>query len=182
MKNAIALFLPLVLLFAACSGVETHRAAIESLSSEWDNTTNEVMDFANSLQQEQTNFHQELSEVAPEEDALNTVKEDQQALLTDAYNSLQSSGSVYNNLTNEVNEFLATWTEKSNEITALKEGLNEGQLPKNVTEQITNLNTFAAEATSKLSGWQEQLDAARSEVAAKMSTYETVVAEVLPNK
>jgi hypothetical protein len=182
MKNAFAFFLPMAFLLAACSNVDTHRAAIESLNSEWENTTGSVMAFANSLQQEQLQFNQTLSSVLPGEEAIAKVNDDERNKLLDAFNSLQGSGDQFGAISNELNTFVSEWSEKAAEVTALTDGLAAGNLPKDVVTQISALSAYAANAQTQLSGWQEQLDAARNSIASEKDAFQNVVAEVLPNK
>jgi hypothetical protein len=180
MKNFIAILLPLVLLMA-CNSVEKHRESINTLAADWDTTTASVMEFAGTLQGEQAAFQQNLSSMVVSEDAMGKMKEDKKMMLMDAFTGLQSSGSAYAGISNELNTFVAEWQEKSNEVNALKEGLESGKLAPEAVASISDLSAYVAEAQTQLGTWKEQLEAANATVAAQKSAYEAVVAEVMPS-
>jgi hypothetical protein len=180
MKNFIAILLPLVLLMA-CNSVEKHREAINTLAADWDTTTASVMEFAGTLQGEQAAFQQNLSSMVVSEDAMGKLKEDKKTMLMDAFNGLQTSGGAFAGISNELNGFVAEWTEKSNEVNALKEGLESGKLSPEAVASISSLTTYVAEAQTKVGTWKEQLEAAKATVASQKSAYEAVVAEVMPS-
>ncbi len=181
MKNLFAIALPLVFL-VACNSVEKHRAGIETLATQWDETTNQVTEFAGTVQAEQASFQQNLAGLVVAEDAMAKVKEDKKNLVTEAYASFQNAGASYASISAEIGNFVATWTEKAAEVNALKEGLAAGKLEGDVAAKVAELTTTATEASAQLTTWKEQLEATKSAVAAQQTQYQTVVAEVIPAK
>lgn len=179
MKNFIAILLPIVFLMA-CNSVEKHRESINTLAADWDTATASVMEFAGTLQGEQAAFQQNLSTMVVSEDAMGKMKEDKKTMLMDAFTGLKSSGGAYAGISNELNTFVAEWTEKSNEVNALKEGLESGKLAPEAVASISDLTAYVAQAQTQLGTWKEQLEAANATVATQKSAYEAVVAEVMP--
>lgn len=181
MKFLVALALPLLFL-TACNSVEKHRAAIDTLSTQWDEATAQVTEFAGSLQAEQSNFTQSLSSLQVNEEMMAKVKDAaKKEELTNAFASLQSAGAPLASLTAEVSNFVAGWTEKAAEINALKEGLANGKLEGDVPAKIAELTAQVTDATTKLGAWKEQFEAAKSAMSSQQASYQGMVQELFPN-
>ena len=181
MKKLIAFALPLLFL-VACNSVEKYRSGIESLTTQWDQTTTSVTEVAAMVSAEQTSFQENLSTLAVAEDAMAKVKEDKKTMVMDAYNALQTSGTSFSAISGEINDFVANWTSKAEEVNMLKEGLASGKLEGDVTAQIAELTNMVTDAGTKVTSWKEQIEAAKTAIAAKQQEYQTVVAEVMPVK
>ena len=179
MKRLIAFALPLLFL-VACNSVEKYRSGIESLATQWDQTTASVTEVAQAVTAEQANFDQNLSAMVMGEDIIAKLKDDKKNMVMDAFSALQTSGASYGAIASEVNDFVANWTAKADQVNALKEGLANGKLEGDVTAQIAELTNLVTEAGTKVTSWKEQIEVAKAGIAAKQEAYQTVVAEIMP--
>lgn len=181
MKRLIAFALPLLFL-VACNSVEKYRSGIESLATQWDQTTASVTEVAQMVTAEQANFDQNLTSMVVAEDAMAKLKDDKKNMVMDAFNALQTSGASFGTIAGEVNDFVTNWTAKADQVNALKEGLANGKLEGDVTAQIAELTNLVTEAGTKVTSWKEQIEAAKAGIASKQEAYQTVVAEIMPSK
>ncbi len=182
MKQLFALALPLLLL-SACNSVEKHRASIETLSTQWDEATSSVTEFAGMLQTEQANFQQSVTGMQVSEDVLAKVKDAaKKDAITQGYAALQSAGTSMGSISAEVANFVTGWTEKAAEVNALKEGLANGKLEGDVPAKVAELTAMVTDATSKLTTWKEQFEQAKSTLAAQQADYQNLVAEFMPKQ
>lgn len=180
MKNIFAIAIPLVFL-VACNSVEKHRAGIETLATQWDETTNAVTEFAGSLQTEQANFTQSLASMQVAEDVVAKIKDAaKKEAITAGFAALQNAGGAYNSINAEVMNFVSGWTEKAAEVNALKEGLANGKLEGDVAAQIASLTSMVTEANTKLEGWKQSAETARKAIANQQAPYQALVAEFMP--
>ena len=119
MKKLIAFALPLLFL-VACNSVEKYRSGIESLTTQWDQTTTTVTEVAEMVSAEQANFQQNLSTMAIADEAMAKIKDDKKTMVMDAYNAFQTSGTSFSAISGEINDFVSNWTSKAEEVNALK--------------------------------------------------------------
>jgi hypothetical protein len=169
MKN-LFFFLLLPLLVFACKGVEQHRAGIEELSGNWDNTTKSLTDFQAMVSSDLTNYTQALAGMQPDDatkvkmtPAEVTAWEASQKTVTDALGA-------YAPLQKTINDFMATWSEKSAEVTALKDGLAAGKIEGDVTAKMTELNGMIATANENLTAWTASYATIKGSVDAAMAS------------
>ena len=181
MKKLIAIVAPVLFLFA-CNSVEKYRAGIEELTSQWDETTQMVTDFASTVQAEQASFNESLSSMALDESTMPAMKSDAKEQLMAAYGAWQDAGNGYGNITSELNSFVAEWTTKAEEVNNLKEGLANGKLEGDVSAKIAELTTMVTDAGTKLEGWKEQFATAQAAVNSQKEQFQTMFAEVMPAK
>ncbi|HUR31465.1 MAG TPA: hypothetical protein VMZ69_08520 [Saprospiraceae bacterium] len=168
MKNLFFFLLPLLVF--ACKSVEKHREPIMKLSSDWDATTKDITDFQAMVSADLTTYTKSLAAVQPD-DATRakmtpqqvTVWEASQKTVTDALGS-------YAPLQKTINDFVATWTEKSAEVTALKDGLEKGKLDGDVDAKIAELNAMNATARENLNAWKASYATVKGSVDASMAS------------
>ena len=169
MKKLFLFLLP-ALLLVACKSAEKHRAPIEKLSSDWDATTKAITDFQAEVSADLTNYTKALAAVQPD-DATRakmtpeqvTVWEASQKTVTDALGS-------YAPLQKTINDFVATWSEKSAEVTALKDGLAKGKLEGDVDAKVAELNAMIATANENLNAWKASYATIKGSVDASMAS------------
>jgi hypothetical protein len=157
------------LLVFACKGVEQHRTSIEELSTNWDATTKAVTDFQAMVSSDFTNYTQALAAMHPDDatrakmtPAEVTAWEASQKTVTDALGA-------YAPLQKTISDFVATWTEKSQEVTALKDGLAAGKIEGDVNAKVTELNGMIATANENLNSWKAQYATIKGNVDAAMA-------------
>ena len=165
MKNLFLFFLPLFLL--SCKGVEQHRAAIEELSGNWDNTTKEITDFKAMVSADMTNYTQALAAMQP--DASRVMTPEQTTAWEASQKAVTDALGAYGPLMQTVNDFEATWTAKSAEVTALKDGLTAGKIEGDVNAKIAELNAMIATANENLNTWKSNYASIKGSVDAAMA-------------
>jgi len=181
MKKLLAIALPLTFL-VACNSVEKHRASIETLGTEWDNTTAMVTEFAASVQAEQAAFQMAADSNKVADDVAAKLKEDKKTMLMDAYNAYTTAGAGYAAINDEVSAFVATWTENAAKVQALKDGLAAGKIDGDVAAQVAELNTVLTDAGTKLGEWKTKFEEAKKAVADSQTAYMTVRDEAVAAK
>lgn len=172
MKKFLAIALPLTFL-VACNSVEKHRASIETLGTEWDNTTNMVTDFAASVEAEQAAFQMAADSSKVADDVAAKLKEDKKTMLMEAYTAYTTAGAGYAAIKDEVSSFDASWKENAAKVQALKDGLAAGKIEGDVVAQVAELNTVIADAVTKLDEWKTRFEEAKTAVANAQTTYMT---------
>lgn len=167
MKKLFFFLLPLLVF--ACKGVEQHRTSIEELSTNWDATTKAITDFQAMVSSDFTNYTQALAAMHPDDatrakmtPAEVTAWEASQKTVTDALGA-------YAPLQKTISDFVATWTEKSQEVTALKDGLAAGKIEGDVNAKVTELNGMIATANENLNSWKAQYSTIKGNVDAAMA-------------
>lgn len=153
MKNLLVIVLPLFL-FSCKSGVESHKAAIESLDSSWTATTEAVTNFAGSLTADVNSYTEAASGLAMTEAQVATLKPDASAKWNEAMTAYKAAtNDAYAPLQAELNDFITMWTEKSASVTALNEGLAAGKIEGDVAAQVAELNGLVTQGQEKLATW-----------------------------
>lgn len=167
MKKLFFLLLPLLVF--SCKGVDQHRTSIEELSTNWDATTKAITDFQAMVSSDFTNYTQALAAMHPDDatrakmtPAEVTAWEASQKTVTDALGA-------YAPLQKTISDFVATWTEKSQEVTALKDGLAAGKIEGDVNAKVTELNGMIATANENLNSWKAQYATIKGNVDAAMA-------------
>jgi hypothetical protein len=153
MKKFLLFALPLFL-FSCKSGVETHRAAIEKLGTDWDAATLSVTGFSDGLTKDLNSYTEMASSMMLDSAAVAGLKGDAgkkwaeataayKVATTDAYAPIQS----------ELGEFVKMWTEKAGAVTALKDGLAAGKIEGDVAAQVADLSGLVTQANEKITAW-----------------------------
>lgn len=154
MKKVIAFFAPVLFLVACGGGVDQYKPAIEELSANWDNATSAVSEFSKMISEEQTalvNLSNSL-QVVPE-----TMAKWDEATTSQFANIKGAAETSTNNVAQiaaQVNEFLTSWNEKSQQLQTLKDGLMAGKIEGDVQTQIAALSAAATDATAQLDSWK----------------------------
>ena len=178
MKKLFLFALPLLMI--SCKGVEQYRAGIEELSGNWDNTTKAVTDFQGMVSSDLTNYTQALAGVQLDPAVAAKMKPEQTASLEAAQKAVTDALGAYAPLQQEINDFVATWTEKSASVTALKDGLAAGKIEGDVTAQLTELNAMVTTANDKLKAWQGTYSTVKGGVDTAMSALTQLMGTLAP--
>jgi len=179
MKKLFLFALPLVLL-VACKGVEQYRAGIEELSGNWDTTTKAITDFAGMVSSDMTNYTQTAASVPPVDEATaKKMKPEQVAAINAAKQGVTDALGAYVPLQQTINEFVAAWSEKSAEVTALKDGLAAGKIEGDVTAKLTELNAYVATGNDNLKAWEASYATVKGGVEAALSALKQAMAATM---
>lgn len=181
MKKLLLFALPLFL-FACKSGIQTHKAAIEELSTNWDNTTNTLTELSNSVTKEMTSYTESASTYMLDETTVASLKGDVSTKWQEAVKSYKTSTSdAYAPLQSEMSNFINMWMEHSSKVTALKDGLTTGKYEGDPTVQIAELSELVTQANEKIAAWTakkgELSTAANSAVESLKTAYATATAK-----
>jgi hypothetical protein len=180
MKKLFLFALPLVLL-VACKGVEQYRAGIEELSGSWDTTTKAITDFAGMVSSDMTNYTQAVASMpAIDEATAKKMKPEQMAAIESAKKGVVDALGAYAPLQQTINEFVKMWSEKSAEVTALKDGLAAGKIEGDVTAKLTELNAMVATGNDNLKAWEASYATVKGGVEAAMSALKQAMASAMP--
>ena len=176
MKKLILFALPLLMI--SCKGVEQYRAGIEELSASWDTTTKSVTDFAGMVSSDLSNYTKALASVSLDEMTAKKLKPEQIAAFQAAQKGVTDALGAYAPLQQNINDFVKTWSEKSAEVTALKDGLAAGKIEGDVPAKLTELGGLVTSANENLTAWQGTyatvkggVDKAMGDLTALMATF-----------
>jgi len=178
MKKLFLFALPLLMI--SCKGVEQYRAGIEELSGNWDNTTKAVTDFQGMVSSDLTNYTQALAGAQLDPAVAAKLKPEQTASLDAAQKAVTDALGAYAPLQQEINDFVAMWTEKSAAVTALKDGLAAGKIEGDVTAQLAELNALVTTANDKLKAWQGTYGTVKGGVDTAMATLAQLMGTLAP--
>ena len=178
MKKLFLFALPLLMI--SCKGVEQYRAGIEELSGNWDNTTKAITDFQGMVSSDLTNYTQALAGVQLDPAVAAKMKPEQTASLEAAQKAVTDALGAYAPLQQEINDFVAMWTEKSAAVTALKDGLAAGKIEGDVTAQLAELNALVTTANDKLKAWQGTYGTVKGGVDTAMSALAQLMGTLAP--
>lgn len=169
MKKLFLFLLPAVLLIA-CNSVEKHRAPIEQLSTNWDATTKAITDFQAQVSGDLTTYTQALASVQPDDATRAKMTPDKVIVWEASQKTVTDALGAYAPLQKTVNDFVVTWTEKSAEVTALRDGLAKGKLEGDVDEKIAELNAMIATANENLNAWKASYATVKGSVDTNMAS------------
>ena len=164
MKKVLA-FAAIALIFAACNSIAKFKPQIDELAKTWDATTSQVTEFATSVKTEQSNWANAATAMTVAPEAMAKWDDAAKAKYAEVQTATQSSSTGIASIASEVDGFVSSWTEKSNEMKALTDGLTAGKIEGDVTAKIADLTAAATDATSKLGGWKTKFDEVKAAAA-----------------
>jgi len=148
----LILFLVAASLFS-CDSVEQHRAAIETLATNWDNATNTVTALAGDIGTAKTDWVNQLASMAVSDEHKANMDEAVQTQLTELQATAETHTSAFDALTGEIGTFVEEWTTKGEAVTALKDGLASGSISPDLIAQIPALTEAVTAAGASVEGW-----------------------------
>lgn len=163
------------LTIVACKNVEQYKAGIEELGTKWDGATGAFGEFSSMVEGENTTFASMGDSLTIDSTVFAKLKPADQTKITDAKNAVVSSGAGYASLMTELSAFGTSWTEKSADMTALKDGLMSGKLDGDVSAKIAELTTFATEGETKLNALKETFKTTKEGVTNSYVNYKNIV-------
>ena len=178
MKKLFLFALPLLMI--SCKGVEQYRAGIEELSGNWDNTTKSVTDFAGMVSGDLTNYTKALAGVSLDEMTAKKLKPEQVSAFQAAQKGVTDALGGYAPLQQSINDFVKTWSEKSADVTALKDGLAAGKIEGDVTAKLAELGGLVTTAGENLTAWQGTYGGLKGGVDKAMGDLTTLMASFAP--
>lgn len=164
MKKVLA-FAAIALIFGACNSVAKFKPQIEELAKAWDSTTTQVTEFANSVKTEQANWANATTAMTVAPEAMAKWDEAAKTKYAEIQTAANSSTTGISGIATELDGFVTSWTEKSNGMKALTEGLAAGKIEGDVAAQIADLTAANTDAASKLAGWKTKFDEVKAAAA-----------------
>lgn len=164
MKQVLTILSVLVVL-AACSNASKYADQINELAANWDSTTSAITDFAGTVSNTQAGWMSDVNSMQVSEEAMAGWSEEMKAKYNELMATSNTTTTNLSNLSSEVDSFISQWTEKSETLKALKEGLTSGKLEGNVEEQISELTSLANTGAANLETWQSKFSEINSAIA-----------------
>ena len=164
MKKVFA-FAAIALVFAACNSVAKFKPQIEELAKTWDATTSQVTEFATSVKTEQSNWANAATAMTVAPEAMAKWDDAAKAKYAEIQAAAQTSTTGIAGISSELDGFVSSWTEKSNSMKSLTDGLAAGKIEGDVTAKIAELTAAATDATSKLGTWKTKFDEVKGAAA-----------------
>jgi hypothetical protein len=173
MKKLFFFLLPLLVL--SCKSAEQYRAGIEELAGNWDTTTKAISDFSAMVSSDMTNYTKAMASLQLDETTTAKLKPEQIQAWETAQKGATDALGAYAPLQKTVNDFLQTWTEKSADVNALKEGLAAGKVEGDVTGKLTELNAMVTTGNENLTAWKASYSTVKNGVAASLTNLQQVM-------
>lgn len=157
MKKVLT-FVAIALIFGACNSVAKFKPQIDELAKTWDSTTSQVTEFATSVKTEQSNWANAATAMTVAPEAMAKWDDAAKAKYAEIQAAANGSSTGIAAVASELDGFVSSWTEKSNTMKALTDGLAAGKIEGDVAAQIADLTAAATDASSKLGGWKTKFD------------------------
>lgn len=154
MKNLIAIAV-LAITFASCNSVGKYADAINSLSEDWNATTESVTALVSNVTEATANWNKMKGEMTIPEGV--EVAEEDAAKLNALRSNYAEVGEGFGGLNNDLATFVNDWTEKAKGLTELQEGLAAGKIEGDVQAKIDGLKSTVEDAKTKVASWQETI-------------------------
>ena len=164
MKKVLS-FVAIALVFASCNSVAKFKPAIDELAKTWDATTSQVTDFATSVKTEQSNWANAATAMTVAPEAMAKWDAAGKAKYAEIQAAAAGSTTGIAGIASELDGFVSSWSEKSNALKGLTEGLAAGKIEGDVTAKIADLTAAATDATSKLGTWKTKFDEVKGAAA-----------------
>ena len=165
------LFAVLTFVLASCSNVGKYKEAIESLSGDWDSTTNAVVAIGEKITTAQNSWNTMQESMVVTDEMTENLGEDVLGQITELVAGNGAISDQFGDLSKGVFEFVSNWEEKGKKLTELKEGLAGGKLPGDVQGTIDELTNLVSEGKTKVSGWEEGLASAQAAAQSAMTKF-----------
>ena len=162
MKNLFFLLLLPALIMSCGGGVEQYRAGVEELTTSWDSATASVTELQNNIATDLANISKEASTLNIPAEAMAKLKPEQATEWQTAQNNFTQALQGFAPIRTEIGEFTKAWSEESQKVQALKEGLEAGTLDATATTQINDLAALIPQAKERVAGWQAAYAEAKS--------------------
>lgn len=179
MKKLFFFLLPLLVVFS-CKSVEQYRAGIEEVSGNWDSTTKALSDFSAMVSSDMTNYTKAMGTMQLDEATTAKLKPEQQQAWTAAQKGVADALGAYAPLQKTIGDFMKTWTEKSADVNALKEGLAKGKLEGDVNAKLNELKGLITTANENLAAWKASYNTVKNGVGAALANLQQVHASLMP--
>jgi len=153
-----------VISLLACNNTKKYEAPIEALSTQWDQTTAKVADFATMIAQEMANAEIMTGGVQPVADIVTDDSDEITREMAELGGLLLEEKAKIKAVNVEVNDFVKVWSERTESLTGLKDGLAGGNLGAETETTIAELQTAIADAGLKMADWTERLSAAKKKM------------------
>lgn len=164
MKQVLTI-LSILFVFASCSNAGKYAGQINELASKWDSTTSAITDFAGTVSNTQSSWLSDANSMQVAEEAMKGWSDDMKAKYNELTTAVNSNTTNLSGLTSELDAFITQWTEKSETLKSLKDGLAAGKLGDDVETQLSELTSLANTGASNLEGWQSKFSEINAAIA-----------------
>ncbi|MFZ1677884.1 MAG: hypothetical protein WAT91_11455, partial [Saprospiraceae bacterium] len=141
-----------------------------------DTTTKAASDFSGMVASDMTNYTKALASMNPDEATMKKLKPEQVTAWTAAQKGATDALSAYAPLQKTIGDFMKTWTEKSADVNALKEGLTKGKLDGDVAAKITELKGLVTTAGENLTAWKASYATIKNGAVAALTNLQQMLA------
>jgi hypothetical protein len=174
------LFLVLPLFFFSCKGTEQYRAGIEELSGSWESATTSLTDFSSMVSGEFAKYTNSIAGMQPDEATLAGMEPEQRDAVENTRMTVIEALKGYPALEKNIKGFVNIWTEKSEMLTSLKDGLSAGKLEGDVSEKLSELSALVTTANENIDTWKGTHDMIKSNVQEAMTKFSEAMAALNP--
>lgn len=174
MKKLFFFLLPLLVL--SCKGVDQYRPSVEEVSTSWDSTTKAASDFSGMVASDMTNYTKALASMNVDEATAKKLKPEQVTAWQAAQKGATDALSAYAPLQKTIGDFMKTWTEKSADVNALKEGLAKGKIDGDVNAKVADLKAMIATANENLTAWKASYATIKNGAVASLTNLQQMMA------
>lgn len=172
------IFLFLVTSVFSCNNVAKYKDAITGLATDWDATTATVTGLVEKITGLQNQAQNLMTSMNPSEEVAAAMNEQQTATMNDLKQGLQANLGTLGEMSKAAFEFVSKWQTEGEKLTALKDGLAAGKLPKDVQATIDSLKATAEEGKSKVSEWEGALENNQDMVQKAAAAYQQLMASI----
>ncbi len=170
MKKVLT-FVAIAFIFGACNSVAKFKPQIEELAKTWDSTTSQVTEFATSVKTEQANWANASTAMAVAPEAMAKWDDASKAKYAEITTAAQGSTAGISGIASELDGFVTSWTEKSNTMKALTDGLAAGKIEGDVNAQIAELTAATTDASAKLGDWKTKFEAVKAQASSAQQMF-----------
>ena len=148
------------------------------MAANWGETTSMVTSLSESLNTAMTNGNNAMAGLTLTEDAVAKLDEGKATAYNDAKTAVMNAIGGFIPIQKEVGEVMKTWTEKTDVLNALQEGLAAGKLGPDSRDQINALNGMVSKLTESVGTGKEQAGAQQAGLDSSLEKLKAVYAMV----
>ena len=157
MQKFTAVLVALIFFTVSCGeSVEKYRNEIETLSTNWQETTNMVTDLLGKVQGEQSKAQTMLAQMEMPEGFTMTQDEVQEAQKLKA--TVQEKVGTLSSMVQTISAFAQDWQSKASEVEALTGALTSGEVGEGMEAKIESLKSTVDDARNKVDEWNSAYD------------------------
>lgn len=174
MKKSIFLF-SLLIVLQACSHIGRLTKPVEELATAWDETAELARALSEKRAVEGRELMQLMDRLPPSKLSSVSVGENYLEEVDQLKARLMGHQSAFEELTVEIDGFLDRWEEKAAAVDQLERQLAAGELPRDVMQQVQELQGFRQQGADKMAVWTKDLEAVAEQWRKTEADYRSVI-------